>query len=135
MRGHVRATYDAAMRRWLLVFMVLLLPLRGWVGEAMAGEMLQQEVVVASTGAHHAGIAGDDCDHHGAAADPDEAQAQAQPGGDCPTCAACQVCSSVALWPPEQRQVVTGFHHPPPQQVQVAFTSAEPLLAFKPPKG
>ena len=29
-----------AMRRWLVLILVLLLPLRGLVGEAMAGEML-----------------------------------------------------------------------------------------------
>ena len=133
------------MRRWLLLVMVLLLPLRGWLGEAMAGEMLQQEVV--GVVQHHAAAAAHDCDHHGGgAAHPhqphhphaphghDHDEAQAQPGGDCPTCAACQVCPSVALWPPAPAIVATGFHHPPPQDVQPAFTSAEPLLAFKPPR-
>ena len=120
------------MRRWLLVLMVLLLPLRGWVGEAMAGEMLQQHV-----SAHASATHGHDCDHHGDAAahDHHEAEAQPQGGDDCPTCAACQVCSTVAMWPLVVPVAVTGFHHPPPLHVQQAFTSTEPVLAFKPPRG
>jgi hypothetical protein len=33
----------ACMRRWLLMVMVLLLPLRAWVGEAMAGRCSSQQ--------------------------------------------------------------------------------------------
>lgn len=127
------------MRRWLLVFMVLLLPLRGWVGEAMAGEMLGQQVAAQAHEVHAASMHGHDCDHgHGhdhddSAAAHDTSQSPA--AGDCPTCAACQVCSSVAMWPPHAPVSVAGFHHPAPRHVQRAFTSTEPVLAFKPPRG
>ena len=129
-------TYDRTMRRWLLLIMVLLLPLRGWVGEAMAGEMLRQQVAVQQQ--HHAGAtagAAHDCEHQGHAMEADE-QAQAQPPAaeHCPTCAACQVCSSVALSAPVRPLAMTGFHHPAPLHVQPAFSSAEPVLAFKPPR-
>ena len=125
------------MRRWLLLIMILLLPLRGWVGEAMAGEMLQQQVAL-QQGHHESASAGaaHDCEHqheHGMQAEQD-AQAQPPAGDHCPTCAACQVCSSVALSPALRAVPASGFHHPPPMHVQRAFSSAEPVLAFKPPR-
>ena len=35
------------MHRWLLLIMIALLPLRGWVGDAMAGDMIEQRLAVA----------------------------------------------------------------------------------------
>jgi hypothetical protein len=124
------------MRRWLLLVMVVLLPLRGWVGEAMAGEMLRQQFAVQQE--HHAGVAAGaahDCEHqdHGMEAGQD-AQARPPAAEHCPTCAACQVCTSVALSTPVRPLAMAGFHHPPPMHVQRAFSSAEPVLAFKPPR-
>lgn len=127
------------MRRWLLLVMVLLLPLRGWVGEAMAGEMLQQHVAAMSS-QHHAAPApaAHDCDHHGSAAAPAEvdeaAQQPMQPDGDCATCASCQACSSVALWPPLPVLDAPTAIQSAPHGGQGSFSSAEPVLAFKPPR-
>lgn len=130
----------SAMRRWLLVLMVLLLPLRGWVGEAMAGQVLQERVAhvhqvpAAAVHADHAG-------HHGQGAASTHPGADDHHGllpsahGDCGSCAACQVCSSVALSPSPPVIATGSFSQPPPETVQRAYTSAEPLLAFKPPRG
>jgi hypothetical protein len=130
------------MRRWLLLVMVLLLPLRGWVGEAMAAQMLQQHVaaaesMVATAGAGHqhanpAASAHHDCDEHAASAPVDDGKAEAK--ADCPTCSACQVCSSVALSPYSAAPPAAAVTQPRPQTVPHAHASAEPLLAFKPPK-
>ena len=121
------------MRRWLLVFLVLLLPLRGWMGDAMAGHMLQQQVLVQEQAAEPEAVTGHDCDHHGT----DAAQAQDPqiPKADCPTCASCQVCSAVALSPALTTLALAPCHHPAPEATQPACTSAEPALAFKPPRG
>lgn len=136
------------MRRWLLVFLVLLLPVRGWVGEAMAGQMLQERVAQVQMAqahgghqqlhhvdqAHHDGsAAGTPHAHHGlvASAPADTGSAH----GDCGTCAACQVCSSVALSPSVPTIPAGAFSQPRPQAIQRSFTSAEALHAFKPPRG
>lgn len=128
------------MRHWLLVFMVLLLPLRGMVGDAMAGQMLQQHAAAAVAMPEHAGhhaaapaLPGHDCAGHQAQAQPTEA-ADAQAPGDCPTCASCQVCSSVALSPTGYAPGRLRASQPAPDTVQPAYPSAEPVLAFKPPR-
>lgn len=130
------------MRRWLLVFLVLLLPLRGWVGEAMAGQVLHErmaQVQLADAAAVHAQRAaqhhhhdgeGAPHAHHGLVAPGDAATAH----GDCGTCASCQVCSSVALSPSVPVIAAGGFSQPRPETPQRAYTSAEAVLAFKPPR-
>lgn len=130
------------MRRGLLVFMVLLLALRGLVGEAMAGQMLQHGAPALLAQATHEAGAGSvapahDCGgHHEAAAAADESPAVASDApGDCPTCAICQVCSSVALSPSVQTPAAVRWSQAPPQSVQRAHSSAEPALTFKPPRG
>ena len=136
----------AAMRRWLLLLMVLLLPLRGWVGEAMAGQMLQQHVkavasvAIPAPAAHaHGHGHGHDCDQPVqavAVADAPQDEAAAAPAGtDCPTCASCQACSSVALSPPVWAPAGASFSQPPPQALPLRYASADTALAFKPPRG
>ena len=130
------------MRRWLLVFLVLLLPLRGWVGEAMAGQMQEQRLAVAMAqqehGAGHEHHAGG---HHAdveAAAMPGDAHHEAATSADghgCGTCASCQACSSFALSPSLPVIPAAGFSQPLPQSPQRAYTSVAPDLAFKPPRG
>jgi hypothetical protein len=121
------------MRRWLLLILVLLLPLRGLVGEAMAGEMLAQAMQQAHAPQHEHATA-HDCEHHDAQ-HTHEAQASAGTHGDCPTCAACQVCSSAAVIPSAAAPSSNRLSQAPPPAVLLAFHSAEPTHAFKPPKG
>jgi hypothetical protein len=143
------------MRRWLLIVMVLLLPLRGWVGEAMAGQMLQQHAAIVSAAAGESAShvhaharaeapahpRGDgraqahDCDHaqgHAPAAS-DGAQ-HANGHADCTTCASCQVCSSVALSSVAWLPAPVAYSHPQPKAAQPSYASAEPALAYKPPR-
>jgi hypothetical protein len=124
------------MRRWLLIFVILLLPLRGLVGEVMAGQMLQQHV--AASAQAPAPAAAHDCDEHRHAttADPVEAATGAAgPSPDCPTCASCQVCSSVALSPFVVTPSAQRASLQPLPLAQRDPASAEPALAFKPPRG
>lgn len=124
------------MRRWLLILLVLLLPLRAWLGDAMAGEMLHLPAAAAAPHAQHAashdhGMHGDCAGHPDASAADSEHPAL---DGDCRTCASCQACSAVALAAPPVARTTASFSHPQPQAVPLAFSSAEPHLAFKPPR-
>ena len=129
----------ASMRRWLLVLMLLLLPIRGLVGEVMAAQMLQQHAAAAAPVAMPAAtLAGHDCDEHAhaAAVAPDDSTAvEKQPTGDCPTCPTCQACSSVALSAAVSAVAAERAAQPPPSALQRDYPSAEPALAFKPPRG
>jgi hypothetical protein len=131
------------VNRWLLLVMILLLPLRGLVGGAMAAEMVQ-------SGAHAAAAAAavhapsHDCVEH-AAPQPTASHADAAPHGDmqhentqsadgsCATCASCQVCSAVALAFAQFPTLPAVFANAPLAAANARFASAEPLRAFKPP--
>ena len=131
------------MRHWLVLILVLLLTLRGWVGDAMAGQMLAQRAAEVAAQAvdsgqhpHSHSVAhghGHDCDEPvQSAVGSDEAQPQS--AVDCSTCASCQMCSSVGLTPPLAVEAPAGFSQPVPRTLQRAYASAEPALAFKPPR-
>jgi hypothetical protein len=149
------------MRRWLFVLLVVLLPLRGWVGGAMAGEMLARHVAAAQAAsqpasqathaqapaaaahaAHHAAAAvpPHDCAGHGHAHPPAhertaaKAHAPQLPDPGCVTCASCQACSSVALGVALPALPLVAFGHATPRAVPPLFASAEPRLGDKPPR-
>lgn len=123
----------APMRRWLVLLMLVLLPLRGWVGEAMAGEMVQQTLQGAHSAQMQQAADHDDCAGHDEAAQASHAGATS-PDGGCGTCASCQACSAVALVFPPPAMPAAGFSHAPPVFHAPTFASAERQLAFKPPK-
>lgn len=123
------------MRRWFVLLMIALLPLRGWVGEAMAGEMLGQHLAVAAAAqAQLAQADPHDCmGHQLAAADGGTQQDTQSASGDCPTCASCQVCSSVVLSVDTARVPAPVFGSTLVPRMGTPFASAEPAPAFKPP--
>jgi hypothetical protein len=144
-QGRAGSRIIRLVRRWLLLLIVLTLPLRGWMGDAMAAQALQH---AAGPQAHvhaveHAApaAAAHDCAGHGhsasaqvQAAQPAPDSASADANADCPTCAHCQACSSVALTPASSCPAATVFSQPPPQTAQAAYASAEPAHFFKPPR-
>lgn len=146
------------MRFWLVALMIVLLPLRGWMGDAMAAEAMTQHR--GASGAHAArsmqpAAAGDavaaahaDCPGHAGAANA-SAQQVAGPAvqaaadaatnaapewtADCGACAKCQVCHSVLLAPAEP-PVVGALAVPQAAAAAVtAFASAELFRDAKPP--
>ena len=138
------------MHRWLLVLLVALLPLRGWVGEAMAGQMLQQRLAVieaASAGAQTLAAASEDC--HGHAAKPHGPMLQGHgpehaaapdtgPASDWQSegslCASCQMCSAVALLLPVDAPLsAPAVSQPRPLGLARLSLSAERAQLFKPP--
>ena len=138
------------MRRCLYILLILLLPLRGWVGDAMATQMalpaFAAHGMAANGGAptDHAAqprqlhltpasaavqLSAGDCDGHGAVSDP----GNPDDGSHCGECAACQTCNALAvLWVaevPEAGQLRPAL----PQPVVAGFTSAERARILKPP--
>lgn len=114
------------MRHWFLVLMIALLPLRGWVGDAMAVDMLAQpaHASMAMDGHsedHHA-VTHENCacEEHGAAS-ADHAHST------------CDVCNLPAL------AMVTWALQPPPTihgplaRPAERFASSEAQRGVKPP--
>jgi hypothetical protein len=150
--------YHSVMRRLLFALMIALLPLHGWIGDAMATEMavaqLQHPQLATKITAVHAHEmdTGAHFFHEGAAPEAVLEQPLLQEGqvahdcagqssdnpfhaanAYCESCAACQVCHMVALSP-----VVADLNHfisacTLPHAAAAAFTSAEAALGQKPP--
>lgn len=137
------------MRRLLLALMIVLLPLRGWVGDAMAMEVTQPGLIdsISIASMHHSTLVsnhfgqktaadlvrgvGSHCEDL-AAVDATAAGADgAAPAHG--TCGACSVCHAVALqlW----TVVPAGIPSvsPPPAMMAESFASAETRPARKPP--
>jgi hypothetical protein len=109
------------MRRSVLLLLVAVLCLRVWAGEAMAGQMLEQQVA-----ASHAAMAvhGPDC--AGAMAGQDEAEMA------CGSCLHCQDCSLNAL--PAPALLAAGpLQHVHRPVAMAGYSSAEPLPELEPP--
>ena len=130
------------MRRWFILIMIALLPIRGWVGDAMAADMVTQRIAalaqVSVTAQKPADTAADphaDC-HGKAAAHSPAAEAGTEaaiPVTDCGSCTSCQVCHSVGMATgASATPLVTAPHAAPPLR-GTHFASAEPARGFKPP--
>jgi hypothetical protein len=147
------------MRHWLLIFLIALLPLRGWAASGMATQMATQTMVVqqvpapselaTDTVANYRVLTGTtsqfnpessanmalqvqpDC--HGVVTPPSPIAPAAQSAECGSTCGVCQVCHSVALTvslPPAM------LGAPAQGVVSVSlptFTSADRALSQKPP--
>ena len=139
------------MRHLFFILMIALLPLRGWVSDAMAtgmvtANMQQQSVAMtAPTHAHEAGMQAHqdtqtlvadtseiaetmgDCSSHAFGED--------QNAGDthCNTCSACQACHTVALSTSTGELITTFNPRTLPRAAVTQFVSAERALDQKPP--
>ena len=122
------------MRILILAFAILLLPLRGWLGDAMAIDAMHAPAAavqaVPDNGHAMHDMAGMSHDAHAA----HDVHGTQQVDPDCQsTCADCQLCHSVAMtvWP----ALATVMEAPraAPTFSTTAFASAEPAPGFKPP--
>jgi hypothetical protein len=135
------------MRHLLFALLIALLPLRGWVGDAMAtqmaaGQLQHQSTQAAAQADHvHEEVSAAHADHeeaapeialHDCASQADEGSTHAA-GGHCETCAACQACHTVALTlaAPNLMPVFSAPTLPRPAADQ--FASADAALRQKPP--
>jgi len=131
------------MRTLLLALMIALLPIRGWLGDAMAVEMVRHSLPAAAEAVpmasaateahcHEAMEAGDsvhmDMSGHGSHGDDNGTDHQG-----CGTCTACQVCHTVALGGMPLVDIAHGAPQAPPADRSARFASAEPVAGLKPP--
>jgi hypothetical protein len=145
------------MRHLLLALLIALLPLRGWVGDAMATQMAAGQIQHSQSQQHGqqhdaTKMIADDQDGILAAAHFDheetaEALQAAEPDcaghstgesthaadGHCESCAACQACNAVALslTGPDLSPVFISLARPLP--AADPFASADAALRQKPP--
>jgi hypothetical protein len=109
--------YDSPMRRRLVYLFVVLLLLRGWMGEAMAGQMIGQQIEKAV-----AAVAVQAADCHGDTHD----------DGRMADCEACEACSMNAL-PAPLAAIGAAAPDVPRAQGMASFASAERRAASEPP--
>ena len=136
------------MRTLLLALMIALLPIRGWLGDAMAVEMVRHSLPASSLVAQEASpgsVAADAHCHEAMEASDggmdtmahhDEGSSSSDHGTDhqgCGTCTVCQVCHTVALGGTPLIDIVHGAPQAPPAAHAARFASAEPVLGLKPP--
>jgi hypothetical protein len=135
------------MRHLILSLMIVLLPLRGWAGDAMVTQMASAVIATqtAVSLAHEtldrtsfddqnqtlvAAPAKLDC--HEQVASHQETD-QTESNGHCGTCQACQACHTVAVMS-SPLEVTASFTSPSLHPTRaVAFTSAAAALGQKPP--
>lgn len=138
------------MRHLLFALLIALLPLRGWVGDAMATQMaagqLQHPAMQAApqAAAHvHEAMDAGHTGHEEAApeaalalhdcADPTTDGAGHSADGHCDTCAACQACHTVALSLPASALLPVFSAPTLPRPAADLFASADAALRQKPP--
>lgn len=133
------------MRRWFFVLLIMLLPLRGWVGDAMAMQMalpgqhapasgVMQHADSGSEPAHSHMItialaASDDCGSHTGAQDTGDAMETAH----CEACAMCQTCHTVAVLLLPELVAATQVSPVTLPTAMPVFASADRALLLKPP--
>ena len=128
------------MRHLLLAFMIALLPVRGWVGNAMAIGMASQQVAMAQANSVDAAMNAElampaDCPMHAQAVSDQGADTDptAAAGLHCNGCDACQLCLALAS--------LTWTHvtadSPIPDAAPLAnasrFSDADSVASLKPP--
>lgn len=139
------------MRIPFLALLIVLLPLRGWVGDAMAMEMMlagtdhkPHATAAAAAGEERATLDSDPGTrtmHREPSGCPDHfspnsglSDDQHLAGNDhCDTCTACQICHSVALAPLPLQLVPARLAVIQPKMAAGHYASAERAPGFKPP--
>jgi hypothetical protein len=131
------------MRIWLLVLMIALLPVRGWLGNAMAVDMASQAVAKAQKAGSPvpANVVIDaeasmpaDCPMHAQSADTAAAAIDAEAGSvHCNACDTCELCLALATSTWSDAATLAFAPHAAPLATGYRFTSADRFSSFKPP--
>ena len=124
-------SYHSHMRRFIFILMIALLPLRGWMGEAMATEMAAMNMIAKQTintlAAADLSLENSvaDCDMHKTkAADHTTAK---------PSCNYCQACHATGLVSTVQITSFDKVHYAQPLVQAHPYASASLALGQKPP--
>jgi hypothetical protein len=129
------------MRIWLLVLMIALLPVRGWMGNAMAVDMASQAVAKAQKTDSAASEAMEteasmpaDCPMHAQFADTAAPAIDAEAGGvHCNACDTCELCLALATSTWSDAATLAFAPHAAPLATGYGFSSADSFSSFKPP--
>ena len=124
------------MRRFIFILMIALLPLRGWMGEAMATTMAADKVTInlIATKAINTPATIDmrlkndisNCDMHKLIPE-DDSSSQS-------SCTACQACNAAGtMTSTVQTTSIIKVHNAQPQAFASQFASANIALGQKPP--
>ena len=122
------------MRRFIFIFMIVLLPLRGWMGEAMATEMAASNLI--ATQAINTPDSIDfpaeknmsDCDMHKTNASDKTLHSDAKP-----SCTHCQACHATGLASAVQITSIDQVQYAQPLAQNSQFASANIEHSQKPP--
>lgn len=133
------------MRTWLLALMILLLPLRGWLGDAMAldsaagnlPDVQNTSILIANNQgttltSTSFGTELHPCHELSGSSGPSQADRSTEHGA-CDTCTACQICHGSAAPPLPWQVRPQALPHPRPQTRLLGFASAEPRRNDRPP--
>jgi hypothetical protein len=124
------------MRRFIFILMIALLPLRGWMGDAMATTMAVDEIAInlIATKAINASTTADislkndmsNCDMHKLVPE-DDSSSQL-------SCTACQACNAAgSITSTVQTISIIKVRNAQPQAFASQFASANVALGQKPP--
>ena len=140
-------SYPQAMRHLLIALMIALLPLRGWIGDAMAVDMAMQQVVMTQSSAGiKTLVSSEDAAFATMAAMPEDCPMSArnqaenfvegEPAGETAAscnCNSCELCLALAsLTFPTMATVAFTPHAESPSH-GTRFSSAERVFSLKPP--
>ncbi len=129
------------MRYLLVALMIVLLPLRGWAGNAMAVDMAAQQVLMTQKAAR-ADVANTaesampaDCTMHAQALTGKlvDSGSPGAAGSSCSDCSTCQLCLAIAsfTW---TSVTAYAFESPAaPIAVHIRFSNADRAASLKPP--
>jgi hypothetical protein len=119
------------MRYLLLALMITLLPLRGWVGNAMAVDMALQQALQAQAEGQALPAMPDDCPMHAGAAT--EAATDPLTAGHCNDCNTCELCLALASFTWSTGAMASFTPAAAPLSALHRFSSAESSTRLKPP--
>lgn len=143
----MRTVIINTVRQLFFALMIVMLPLRGWVGDAMALQMApvgstQSIAIVQDMGAAHQDDASAAAHPHAQPAPPSVAHGDCtdHDASDdltldthCQTCTVCQACHIVAITLPPMDVASFATISLPPQSAAGRFASADRALSLKPP--
>ena len=130
------------MRYLLIAFMIVLLPLRGWAGNAMAVDMAAQQVLAAQASVGSTAAMPADCSMHLQAVNDqavDGERVDGKPdlagtaGAHCHSCDTCQLCLALASWTHTTWPAGLVSRPGAPLLAGHDFHSADTAESFKPP--
>lgn len=112
------------MARLFIVFMIVLLPLRGW-----AGDLMSVDAAMSHLSPHVAGAMQAHCPMHADA----KADASSHASAGTHGCNACGLCIPMAEPVTARLDAVTFAAHATPVMDDVVFISATPVPTIRPP--